>query len=137
MIYSLDSLEVVVDELLPLMLSCKIFTLTGPLGAGKTTLVKKILARCGVQEEITSPTFTYVMTYHNELNETFYHFDLYRLKSLYEFRQMGFDEYLYEPRSWSFIEWPEIISPLLTHQVCAIHIDYRSEFERSLTYEIR
>ena len=135
--YSLENIETVVDKLFKLLPQCKVMTFTGPLGAGKTTLVKLLLKRCGVQEVVVSPTFTYVGVYHNELNQTFYHFDLYRLNNVNEFRELGFDEYLYDLDSWAFIEWPEIIKSLLTHQVCEVVIDYYSEFERTLTYTIR
>lgn len=134
--YSLDSIDGVVDILFSLLPRCAVFTFTGPLGAGKTTLVQKLLKRCGVHEIVTSPTFTYFITYHNDVGETFYHFDLYRMKSLQEFKNVGFDEYLYQPNSWVFVEWPEIIMPLLTRSVCLCIIDYYSDFERTLTYEV-
>lgn len=135
--YSLDTIDVVVEVLHGLMPQCMIFTFTGPLGAGKTTLVKKLLERSGVHELVTSPTFTYFITYHHSKGQTFHHFDLYRIKSLEEFKAVGFDEYLYQPNSWCFIEWPEIIMPLLIHNVCHVNIDYLSDFERQLTYEIK
>ncbi len=134
--YSLETIDHVVEVLFALLPRCAVFTFTGPLGAGKTTLVKKLLKRCGVEVLVTSPTFTYFITYHNELNQTFHHFDLYRMKNLAEFKEVGFDEYLYAPNSWAFIEWPEIIMPLLTRQVCHVEIDYYSDFERTLTYQI-
>lgn len=135
--YSLETIDEPVGILFSLLTHCKVMTFTGPLGAGKTTLVKKLLERCGVKETVTSPTFTYFITYRNDAGETFYHFDLYRMKSLAEFREVGFDEYLYSPDSWAFIEWPEIIEPLLTHEVCKVTIDYYSDFERLLSYEIK
>lgn len=134
--YSLDTIDEVAKILHGFLPECPVFTFTGPLGAGKTTLVRHLLKHCGVEHLVTSPTFTYFITYHNAQNETFYHFDLYRLKSLDEFRAIGFEEYLYQPNSWAFIEWPEVIEPLLTHDVCHITIDYYSEFERILTYKI-
>ncbi len=132
--YSLDTIDEVVEVLYGLLPRCAIMTFTGPLGAGKTTLVKKLLKRCGVDVLVTSPTFTYFITYHNDQLQTFHHFDLYRMKSLEEFQEVGFDEYLYVPHSWAFIEWSEIIMPLLTHQVCHVTIDYANEFERTLSY---
>lgn len=101
-----------------------VFTFTGPLGAGKTTLVQSVLKACGVKEVIASPTFTYVNIYTNAQGQTFYHFDLYRITTVEEFLSLGFDEYLYQANSWAFIEWPEVIKSLLTHDVCHVDIDY-------------
>ncbi len=129
-LYTLDTLDVLVELLYRRMAVCPVFTFTGPLGAGKTTLIKRLLARCGVKEVVTSPTFTYVTVYTNDQGQTFYHFDLYRLKTLADFSQAGFEEYLYEPNSWAFVEWPEIIMPLLTQGACHVSIDYSSETER-------
>ncbi len=132
-LYTLDTLDVLVELLYKRMADCSVFTFTGPLGAGKTTLIKRLLARCGVKEVVTSPTFTYVVVYTNDLGQTFYHFDLYRLQTLADFSQAGFEEYLYEPHSWAFIEWPEIIMPLLSQGACHVSIDYSSETERLIS----
>ncbi len=132
MIYSLETLDDLVELLYNKMNTCKVFTFTGPLGAGKTTLIKKILKRCGVKQVVTSPTFTYLQQYTNDKGQLFNHFDLYRLSSLNEFQEMGFDEYLYQPNSWTFIEWPKIVLPLLKKDVCHVELDYVSEDERSI-----
>ncbi len=134
-IYSLETIDIPVNALYTLMPQCAVFTFTGNLGAGKTTLVQHLLRRCGVQEVITSPTFTYVNTYTNAQGQTFYHFDLYRMHSLNDFLDVGFDEYLYAPQSWAFIEWPEILTPLLKHKVCHNHIDYY-DHQRVLEYTV-
>jgi len=112
--------------------ACKIVTFEGPLGAGKTTLVRELLQQCGVTGEITSPTFTYMNVYKNNKGETFYHFDLYRIKTVDEFIAAGFDEYLYQPQSWVFIEWPSVIMPLLTHDACHISIDYANDLHKRM-----
>lgn len=125
----------VADLLIDLMPEYKIFAFEGPLGAGKTTLVSEILKKCGVTEPITSPTFTYLNVYENSKNQLFYHFDLYRIGSLDDFLAAGFDEYLSAPKSWTFIEWPEVIMPLLTESVCLCTIDYHDQ-KRSLTINI-
>ncbi len=132
MIYSLQTLDDIVELLYSKMDTCKVFTFTGPLGAGKTTLIKRLLKRCGVDELVTSPTFTYLQQYSNTKGQLFNHFDLYRLSTLNEFQEMGFDEYLYQPDSWTFIEWPTSVLPLLTHEVCHIELDYASETERTI-----
>lgn len=137
LIYTLDTIESVVDELSLLMADCKVFTIAGPLGAGKTTLVQTLFrTKFDIQDEIQSPTFTYMQEYGNAMGQTLYHFDLYRLKNLHEFTMAGFHEYLYLPNSWVFIEWPEIIMPLVQKQACHLVIDYHGQDRRRLRYEI-
>ncbi len=127
LVYSLDQLDQAVELIYQQMQYCKIITFTGVLGAGKTTLIRALLRRCGIQEVIASPTFTYVNIYENESGQMFYHFDCYRINSLNDFKSAGFDEYLYQPHSWAFIEWPEVIDPLLTNAVCRVHLDYQGD----------
>jgi tRNA threonylcarbamoyladenosine biosynthesis protein TsaE len=126
MIYSHGERDKIGQLLFAKLATCKIMTFDGPLGAGKTTLIQSILYAAGVTEPIVSPTFTYVNVYKNLLNQTFYHFDLYRIQSLEEFHMAGFDEYLYATNSWALIEWPDIIVPLLTHAVCQVTLSYGS-----------
>ena len=127
--YSIDDIPALVQYLHDYLAGCCVLTLTGPLGAGKTTLVSKLLRSYGITQEITSPTFTYVNVYGNQAGQTFYHFDLYRIGSLDEFLQAGFYEYLYQPNSLAIIEWPEVILPLLTHDVCHIELDYDADID--------
>ena len=123
-IIEIDQIKQFVDELYALMNQVHIYTFSGPLGAGKTTFIRHLLRRCGIEQPITSPTFNYVNVYENTKGELFYHFDLYRISSLNEFIEAGFDEFLYVEKSWVFIEWPEIVIPLLKKGVCSIFIDY-------------
>lgn len=133
-IYGIDGIPNIVEKLYTLLAMCKVMTFTGPLGAGKTTLTRLLLQRCGVADLITSPTFTYVNVYENKEGQTFYHFDCYRIKTVEDFRAAGFDEYLYQPQSVVFIEWPEVVMPILTHDVCHLTIEYEGE-KRSITIE--
>ncbi len=129
MTYSLSGIPAVAQKLKELLKNCRVMTFTGPLGAGKTTLIKELLKQCGVQEVVTSPTFTYLNMYENEAGETFCHFDLYRIGSLAEFQEAGFDEYL-ETDGFTLIEWPEHILSLLAQQACHVAIDYHEEPEK-------
>lgn len=131
-IYSLQDQYVVIQELKSLMSKYQVFACSGPLGAGKTTTIKALLRNCGVTVPVTSPTFTYVNAYANNNGECFYHFDLYRITSVEEFQAQGFDEYLYQSNSWAFIEWPEVIKPLLTHDVCYLFFDYHEDPEKRI-----
>lgn len=125
--YGIDQVPQIARMLTSLLPHCAVMTFSGPLGAGKTTLIREILHNKGVHEHITSPTFNYVNSYKNLAGEKFYHFDLYRITSLDMFCSMGFDEYLYQPKSWAFIEWPEPIAPLLTHDVINITLEYQDD----------
>lgn len=80
-------------------------TISGELGAGKTTLVKAICRGYGVTEEVTSPTFTLVHQYAGE-RSTVYHVDLYRMSDPRDLTNLGWDEMLAED-ALVLIEWPE------------------------------
>ncbi|NRB21741.1 tRNA (adenosine(37)-N6)-threonylcarbamoyltransferase complex ATPase subunit type 1 TsaE [Candidatus Dependentiae bacterium] len=137
LVYSLDELKKAVDHVYDHMKNCKVITLTGSLGAGKTTLVRALLRKCGITEEITSPTFVCVNSYKNKKGITFNHFDLYRIKLLDEFVESGFDEYLYAPKSIALIEWPDIIMPHLEKDVCHITLEYNGADERILSCSLK
>ncbi len=100
-------------QILPLLKDYSILTFTGPLGAGKTTLIREILHQSGVADHVTSPTFGYVKSYVGTHGHCFYHFDLYRIDSVDSFINAGFDEYLMQKNCTCLIEWPEVIEPLL------------------------
>ena len=85
----------------------------GPLGSGKTHLIKGIVAGLGAEDaanEVTSPTFVLVNEYSGRLEV--YHIDAYRLDSIVQFEQIGFDDYCY-PGSVVLIEWADKIEQAL------------------------
>lgn len=138
LVYDLTTVNDVAEDLAEIIPLVSVMTFTGTLGAGKTTLISALLKQFDIHDVVQSPTFTYLNTYTNTQGQTFYHFDLYRLKSVEDFRMAGFDEYLYQPQSWTLIEWPEIIMPLLTQKVCHCSIDYYGTGEtRVLRYFIK
>jgi tRNA threonylcarbamoyladenosine biosynthesis protein TsaE len=122
--YAFEDTGHVARKLAHMLQDYPVITFTGPLGAGKTTLIKALASELGVADLVTSPTYTYLNTYEDAQGKMIYHFDLYRLGSAQEFESMGFGEYLYADGSWALIEWPEIIAPLLARAVCHVVIDY-------------
>tara|TARA_B100001540_G_scaffold38809_1_gene34448 strand:- start:141 stop:575 length:435 start_codon:yes stop_codon:yes gene_type:complete len=81
----------------------------GDLGSGKTTFTKGFAAGLGFSNEVQSPTYPILNEYSNSDN-FIYHFDLYRLKSVSEFLEIGGIEYLSSTNGICIIEWPELIN---------------------------
>lgn len=133
-LYTFEEVEKITQLLHNALKHCNVITLYGPIGAGKTTLIRNFLRGLGVAEPIVSPTFTYVSCYKTKAERSVYHFDLYRIESGAQFESMGFSDYLYEPDALVIIEWPEVIAPFLTMPVCSVTLDYAPTPEkRSLT----
>ncbi len=110
-----------------------IILLKGNLGAGKTTLTKYILKALGVTEPVTSPTFNIVSTYETEKGLSINHFDLYRIKTIDELFEIGFEEYL-DSGNYCLIEWPEIAEPLYPVEVLRVSI-HSGENDRTYNIE--
>ena len=100
--------------------------LIGDLGTGKTTLTKKICEELHIEENIKSPTFTYVIGYDTG-DVKVYHFDVYRLEDIDEFYAIGGDEYF--QTGICIIEWGEKIEELLPKSY--LKISFSRDFEDS------
>lgn len=87
-----------------------IIVLSGDLGSGKTKFTEGVLKHFGLEEEISSPTFTIVNEYDTD-NFKIYHFDLYRLSDVDEFYAIGGEEYL--QNGICIFEWGEMIEDIL------------------------
>lgn len=109
--YTLDQLPQVAKQILTYNPE-KIILFNGPMGAGKTTLIKELCKILGVKNATSSPTFSIVNEYVIDNNALIYHFDMYRLKSEEEALDMGIEDYLYSDH-WCFIEWAAQIANLI------------------------
>jgi len=108
-----------------------VVALYGDLGSGKTRFVKGISMGFGVKERVTSPTFI-VMNEHLDGKLPLYHFDFYRLKSLAELEEIGFDEYLFG-NGVCVIEWADTVEKTLPASRYSIRFSYRAlENERKI-----
>lgn len=97
-----------------------ILCLNGDLGAGKTTLTKSIGIGLGVEEYITSPTFSLINEYRGNL--PVYHFDVYRLENVDELDDLGFDEYFFG-EGVCIIEWADKIEKMLPKEIIVVDIE--------------
>lgn len=118
---SVEGLSEVSDYLLSLRDAADVIAFYGPMGAGKTTLIKDLCHRMGVTDEVNSPTFAIVNEYVTETGESVYHFDFYRIKKLEEAYDIGYENYFYSG-NLCLIEWPELIEPLLPERYLRVDI---------------
>ena len=110
-----------------------VIVLTGDLGSGKTKLTEGILTYFGLENEISSPTFTIVNEYYTE-NLNLYHFDVYRLSDIDEFYAIGGEEYF--EKGACIIEWGEMIEELLPSKYTKITFSRSTENENIRTLKI-
>lgn len=112
-----------------------LFAFYGKMGSGKTTLIKSICKELGVEDAVNSPTFAIVNEYGARNGETIYHFDFYRIKSLEEVYNMGYEEYLYGD-AYCFMEWPELVEELLPEECIRVDINEESDGRRKVRIAI-
>ncbi len=131
--YSEKDLPTIAIQLLE-NISSKIWLFYGDMGSGKTTLIKQIIKQLGVDDVVSSPTFSLVNEYLSRKGETLYHFDFYRIKNSIEALDIGIDDYFYAD-NYCFIEWPEKIENLLPLNAVAIYITVNADGSRNLTFK--
>ncbi len=99
-----------------------VICLIGDLGAGKTTMTQSLAKSLGVDDYITSPTFTIVNEYEGRI--PLYHFDVYRIGCSEEMYDIGFDEYI-DSQGVCIIEWANIIEDILPDDYLKIELSYK------------
>lgn len=105
-----DDLKQVAAKLLSLV-KTKTLLFYGEMGAGKTTLISALVTELGGVLETSSPTFSIVNEYPVK-NDLVYHFDFYRIETVYEALDFGVEEY-FDSGCWNYIEWPQKIESLI------------------------
>lgn len=108
----------------------RVFLFYGEMGAGKTTFIKALCRALGVEDPVSSPTFSIINEYIAN-GQSMYHFDFYRIKTENEALDMGYEDYLFSG-NYCFIEWPERISNLLPQKCIEISLQQTTGDEREL-----
>ncbi|UCD17725.1 MAG: tRNA (adenosine(37)-N6)-threonylcarbamoyltransferase complex ATPase subunit type 1 TsaE [Candidatus Zixiibacteriota bacterium] len=110
-----------------------VVSLSGPLGAGKTCLIRGLAIGLGLDEDtVKSPSFTLINEYHGD--RSLYHFDLYRMNDPSELYQIGWDDYLLRD-GIVVVEWGEKAAGYLPETTIDITIEIISETTRELRLE--
>jgi len=137
----IDNIRAAAREFVSHVGNHRVFAFYGSMGAGKTTFIKAICEELGVEDVITSPTFAIVNEYtsHSTLNTppstSIFHFDFYRIKKLEEVYDMGYEEYFYSG-ALCFIEWPELVEPLLPPDAVRVTIEEQTDGSRLVRADI-
>lgn len=128
---SLESIDEAAREFAAALGENRIVAFYGSMGAGKTTFISALCRYYGVADDVCSPTFTIVNEYRAADGESIFHFDFYRIDSLREAVDIGFEEYLYSG-SLCLIEWPEKVEPLLPEQTLNVRITVAADDSRTI-----
>ncbi len=107
-----------------------VYTLTGDLGVGKTIFTKGFAKGLGIEESVNSPTFTILQIYEDG-RLPLYHFDVYRIGSVEEMEETGFEEYIMGD-GVSLIEWADLIEEILPRKRTRVLIE--KDLEKGFDY---
>lgn len=119
---SIEEMPLVASKILDAFPEERFYVFRGQMGAGKTTLIKLVCTHLGVEGFTSSPTYSLVNEYLSELFGSVYHFDFYRIKSLEEVYDIGYEDYFFGD-SYCFVEWAEKISELLPSRFVEVKIE--------------
>lgn len=125
-----------VGHLSPQKGSATLITLSGELGAGKTTFTQTLARALGVEELVTSPTFVLEKVYDLKNSEfsRLVHIDAYRLDGGEELSSLGFDDIMKDPGTLVVLEWPEKVAQALPKAQVSIALEVLPDNARTITY---
>ncbi|TKC03041.1 tRNA (adenosine(37)-N6)-threonylcarbamoyltransferase complex ATPase subunit type 1 TsaE [Pedobacter cryotolerans] len=131
-INSTAELPTIAEELLSFAKGEKFFIFEGEMAAGKTTFIKIFCEVLGVEDVVSSPTFSIVNEYVSKAGKI-YHFDFYRLKNIQEAYDIGYEEYFYSG-DFCLIEWPSKIEDLLPENYVKVEIEITGDEQRTFSF---
>ena len=123
-------LEKAAEELLRFAGDRRVFLFEGEMGAGKTTFIKSICNVLGVEQLVSSPTFSIVNEYPSP-GGLVYHFDFYRLKDETDSYYLGYEDYFYSG-NYCFVEWPSRVRNLWPDNSVMVDIRFRNGENREI-----
>ncbi|MBQ1980037.1 MAG: tRNA (adenosine(37)-N6)-threonylcarbamoyltransferase complex ATPase subunit type 1 TsaE [Alistipes sp.] len=131
---SLSELDSVAEQIISSLDGRNVVLFRGGMGAGKTTLISRIVAQLGAEDTVTSPTFALVNEYEGADKMLIYHFDFYRIDKVEEVFDLGYEEYFYSG-DLCLVEWPEKIEALIPDDVMTVKIEVEDDGQRIFTID--
>jgi tRNA threonylcarbamoyladenosine biosynthesis protein TsaE len=129
--YELGELPSVIQKVLASVARPRIWALHGEMGAGKTTFVHALCDAWGVEDVVSSPTFSIINEYRTKNDEVLYHIDLYRLGGEDEARQAGVEDCFYSGAT-CLVEWPEKAPGLFPPDAIHLYLAVTGQTKRRL-----
>jgi tRNA threonylcarbamoyladenosine biosynthesis protein TsaE len=134
-IHSLQQIDQASARFLEITGDNRKFAFTGAMGSGKTTLINAICRQLGTVNRVTSPSFALVNEYRTRSGEVIFHFDFYRIKSIEEAFDLGYEEYFYS-NAWCFIEWAEKAAEILPDDFVRVNIEVLKDNTRQVRVQL-
>ncbi len=125
------SLEIAARNLLEAFPDKRIFAFYGEMGAGKTTFIKAACRVLQVSNGTSSPSFGLIHEYRSSAGAPVYHFDFFRIESLEEILDIGYEDYFFSG-SYCFIEWPELAEPILPPETIRLELLAEQDGKRKI-----
>ena len=135
-VFSLENIESAASGFLQVCRDYKVFAFSGDLGAGKTTFINSLCKALGVEESITSPTYSIIQEYVSVNNNIIYHIDLYRIKNRKEAIDAGIEDCL-NSNEICMVEWPERARDIFPEDTIFTEIEILSAGERKLVITLQ
>lgn len=129
-IFTLDGIDAVAKEFLQQIGEANVIAFHGNLGAGKTTFVRAVCRVKGVEDGVSSPTFSIINEYRGR-EETIFHIDLYRLRDEREVLQAGVEDCLYSGEL-CLVEWPERAEALFPPETVHVFLEVVAQTVRRI-----
>ena len=129
-VYTLEQTDQIAAQLVQQYASKPVWVFQAPMGAGKTTLIAAIGSALGIQQAMSSPTFS-IMNEYEVKGKLIYHMDWYRLENEAEARQAGVEAAMDEA-DMSLVEWPEKAPNLVPEQAVVFNIEFIDPNQRRI-----
>lgn len=131
--YHIDQIEDAARAVMRELGETRVILVDGPMGAGKTTIIKAMCSILNTQDDVSSPTFSIVNEYMGS-EGVIYHFDFYRIKDVQEAIDIGAEDYFYSG-NFCFIEWASKVENILPDDIFLVSLSIEGDHTRKITLE--